>query len=162
MPKHSSKFRHPTIISGGSLTIIMRMPDSIREECPPTLWPLLFLPTPTLIHTLTTRTPFRITLIDTAINRTFLSYPMSSRQSRLPESHSLALLKLSNQSKLSELQLILFHFFLFDCVVCTLCLNKFRLADADEPFSPPSPSRLGKFKTAAVSSDGIPCSQIGR
>jgi len=25
-----------------------------------------------------------------------------------------------------------------------------------------SPSRLGKFKTAAVSSDGVPCSKIGR
>ncbi|XP_046438634.1 glutathione hydrolase proenzyme-like isoform X2 [Daphnia pulex] len=37
-----------------------------------------------------------------------------------------------------------------------------KLADAGEPFSPPSPSRLGKFKTAAVNSDGIPCSQIGR
>jgi hypothetical protein len=30
---------------------------------PPFLWPLLFLPTPTLIHALTTRTPFRITSI---------------------------------------------------------------------------------------------------
>jgi hypothetical protein len=33
---------------------------------------------------------------------------------------------------------------------------------SSKPFSPPSPSRLGKFKTAAVSSDGIPCSKIGR
>ena len=30
------------------------------------------------------------------------------------------------------------------------------------PFSPPSPSRLGKYKTAAVTSDGVPCSDIGR
>ncbi|XP_057374003.1 glutathione hydrolase 1 proenzyme-like [Daphnia carinata] len=29
-------------------------------------------------------------------------------------------------------------------------------------FSPPSTSRLGKYKTAAVSSDGVPCSTIGR
>ncbi|XP_046440696.1 scoloptoxin SSD14-like isoform X1 [Daphnia pulex] len=34
--------------------------------------------------------------------------------------------------------------------------------DPDPPFAPPSPSRLGKFKTAAVSSDGTPCSTIGR
>jgi gamma-glutamyltranspeptidase/glutathione hydrolase/leukotriene-C4 hydrolase len=34
--------------------------------------------------------------------------------------------------------------------------------DPDAPFAPPSPSRLGKFKTAAVSSDGTPCSTIGR
>jgi gamma-glutamyltranspeptidase/glutathione hydrolase/leukotriene-C4 hydrolase len=34
--------------------------------------------------------------------------------------------------------------------------------DSDVPFAPPSPSRLGKFKTAAVSSDGVPCSTIGR
>ncbi len=32
----------------------------------------------------------------------------------------------------------------------------------ETPFTPPSPSRLGKFKTAAVSSDGVPCSKIGR
>ena len=30
------------------------------------------------------------------------------------------------------------------------------------PFTPPSSSRLGKYRTAAVSSDGIPCSDIGR
>ncbi|XP_046644963.1 scoloptoxin SSD14-like isoform X2 [Daphnia pulicaria] len=34
--------------------------------------------------------------------------------------------------------------------------------DPDAPFAPPSPSRLGKFKTAAVSADGTPCSTIGR
>jgi hypothetical protein len=30
------------------------------------------------------------------------------------------------------------------------------------PFTPASSSRLGKYRTAAVSSDGIPCSDIGR
>lgn len=30
------------------------------------------------------------------------------------------------------------------------------------PFTPPSPSRLGKFRTAAVSSDAGICSDIGR
>ena len=30
------------------------------------------------------------------------------------------------------------------------------------PFTEPSLSRLGKYKTAAVSSDGVPCSEIGR
>ena len=33
---------------------------------------------------------------------------------------------------------------------------------SDTPFSPVSPSRLGKFRTAAVSTDGVPCSDIGR
>jgi len=31
-----------------------------------------------------------------------------------------------------------------------------------EPFSPPSSSRLGKYRTAAVSSDGYPCSDVGK
>ena len=30
------------------------------------------------------------------------------------------------------------------------------------PFTEPSLSRLGKYRTAAVSSDGVPCSEIGR
>ena len=39
----------------------------------------------------------------------------------------------------------------------------FSIAKRLEPqFSPPSVSRLGKYKTAAVSSDGVPCSDIGR
>jgi len=30
------------------------------------------------------------------------------------------------------------------------------------PFTPPSASRLGKYQTAAVVSDGVPCSDVGR
>lgn len=33
---------------------------------------------------------------------------------------------------------------------------------APEPFTPPSSTPLGKFRTAAVAADGEPCSQIGR
>lgn len=33
---------------------------------------------------------------------------------------------------------------------------------AEEPFSPPSNSYLGKYRTAAISTDGVPCSDIGR
>ena len=29
-------------------------------------------------------------------------------------------------------------------------------------FTPPSASRLGKYQTAAVVSDGVPCSDVGR
>lgn len=51
-------------------------------------------------------------------------------------------------------------------IVCLLGLGLglgfFIGVKADTPFVPPSPSRLGKFKTAAVSSDGVPCSKIGR
>lgn len=32
----------------------------------------------------------------------------------------------------------------------------------EEPFSPPSDSYLGKYRKAAISTDGIPCSDIGR
>ncbi len=34
--------------------------------------------------------------------------------------------------------------------------------EPEMPFGPPSSSRLGKYQTAAVSSDGVPCSDIGR
>lgn len=34
--------------------------------------------------------------------------------------------------------------------------------EPEMPFGPPSASRLGKYQTAAVSSDGVPCSDIGR
>lgn len=45
----------------------------------------------------------------------------------------------------------------------TIGLSTLNFGPQDEPsFSPPSPSRLGKYKTAAVSSDGVPCSEIGR
>ena len=55
------------------------------------------------------------------------------------------------------------HTPLFDAVGLALALTFVSAGvDPDAPFAPPSPSRLGKFKTAAVSSDGVPCSTIGR
>uniref|UniRef100_A0A0P6D9U5 Gamma-glutamyltranspeptidase 1 n=1 Tax=Daphnia magna TaxID=35525 RepID=A0A0P6D9U5_9CRUS len=51
----------------------------------------------------------------------------------------------------------------FVCVLgLALALTFLNGVNSDTPFSPPSPSRLGKFRTAAVSSDGVPCSTIGR
>lgn len=44
----------------------------------------------------------------------------------------------------------------------TLGLAIYGIADAKDEFGPESASRLGKYKTAAVSSDGVPCSDIGR
>ena len=32
----------------------------------------------------------------------------------------------------------------------------------EQPFSPPSNTYLGKYRTAAISTDGVPCSDIGR
>lgn len=44
-----------------------------------------------------------------------------------------------------------------------LGLGIYGIANAPEvPFGPPSVSKLGKYETAAVSSDGVPCSAVGR
>lgn len=50
------------------------------------------------------------------------------------------------------------------CIVgLAVALGLFAAGRSHEPlFAPPSPSRLGKYRTAAVSSDGTPCSTIGR
>lgn len=41
-------------------------------------------------------------------------------------------------------------------------LGLYAVIDVTWPFGPPSISRLGTYRTAAVSSDGVPCSTIGR